>query len=320
MQHADARKTYYAFARGDAGWIDQHLEERQIKDDNGVPREASTVLHCVGACGDSEERSSLVVATPSTGRCAPPFTLDPAPALVSDLALALVLTLSLAFALAFARWHQIRKHLNGLSHPVIGDSRHGDTKINRYWRERGLERLGLHCASMELPMPDGTVLRVECPPPRELTDVWRELPWWEDACAALPLLSQPPPEAPPEDVARFEAAVAAAAAAAAAALASGEPPPPPPVRPRPPATPGPSTAGKELEANVRFTRETVSLLEAAFGELGGATPTGEALAEVRRTLPPLCTDLHRSVRRMLASVHRLHRPVTKDSTRMAPHA
>ena len=98
---------------------------------------------------------------------------------------------ALALALAFARWHQIRKHLNGLSHPVIGDSRHGDTKINRYWRERGLERLGLHCASMELPLPDGTVLRVECPPPRELTDVWRELPWWEDACAALPLLGHP---------------------------------------------------------------------------------------------------------------------------------
>jgi len=201
MQHADARKTYYAFARGDAGWIDQHLEERQIKDDNGVPREASTVLHCVGACGESEERSSLVVATPSTGRYAPSFTLDPPPPLVSDLALvlalalvlvlALTLALTLAFALAFARWHQIRKHLNGLSHPVIGDSRHGDTKINRYWRQRGLERLGLHCASMALPLPDGSLLQVECPPPRELTDVWRELPWWEDACAALPLLSHP---------------------------------------------------------------------------------------------------------------------------------
>ena len=98
MQHADARKTYYAFARGDAGWIEQHLEERQIKDDNGVPREASTVLHCVGACGDSEERSSLVVATPSTGRCAPPFTLDPAPALISDLTLVLAPVLALALS------------------------------------------------------------------------------------------------------------------------------------------------------------------------------------------------------------------------------
>ena len=205
---------------------------------------------------------------------------------------------------------------------------------------------------MELPLPDGSRLRVECPPPRELTDVWRELPWWEDACAALrlrvtvrdgvrvrvrvprlshplpqpltpnptpnaeaqtlaqaqtqaptpnptqaqalallltrtrcaalPLLSQPPPEPLPEDVARFEAAAAAAAAAAATALARGEPPPSPPVRRRPAARPGRSTAGEGPAANVRFTRETVALLEAAFGELDGVTPTGEALAEVCR--------------------------------------
>ena len=126
-------------------------------------------------------------------------------------------------------------------------------------------------------------------------------------CAALPLLSQPPPEAPPEDIARFEAALAAAAAAAAAALASGEPPPSPPVRPRPPATPGPSAAGsKGLEANVRFTRETVALLEAAFSELDGVTPTGEALAEVRHTVPLRHTPAP------------LHRPACDATTRHIP--
>merc|ERR1740124_1063310 len=61
MQHAGARKTYYAFARGEAGWMDDHLEERPIKDDNGVLRDASTRLHCVGACGEGDERSSLIV-------------------------------------------------------------------------------------------------------------------------------------------------------------------------------------------------------------------------------------------------------------------
>ena len=158
MQHAEARKTYYAFTRGDAGWLEQHVEERQIKDDRGVPREARTLLHCAGACGEGDERSSLVVATPSTGRHAPPFHPRPGPgrsrtpcprprprALVG----ALPRTLACALAPArwrhispylpisplylpptCARWHQIRKHLNGLSHPVIGDSRHGDTKVN----------------------------------------------------------------------------------------------------------------------------------------------------------------------------------------------
>ena len=26
------------------------------------------------------------------------------------------------------RWHQIRKHLNGLSHPILNDAKHGDSK------------------------------------------------------------------------------------------------------------------------------------------------------------------------------------------------
>ena len=137
MQHADARKTYYAFTRGDAGWLEQHVEERQIKDDRGVLREARTLLHCAGACGEGDERSSLVVATPSTGRHAPPFHPRPGPGRSRTpcprprpRALVGALPRTLAFALAPARWHQIRKHLNGLSHPVIGDSRHGDTKVN----------------------------------------------------------------------------------------------------------------------------------------------------------------------------------------------
>lgn len=33
------------------------------------------------------------------------------------------------------RWHQIRRHLNGLSHPILGDTSHGSSKTNREWRE-----------------------------------------------------------------------------------------------------------------------------------------------------------------------------------------
>lgn len=29
------------------------------------------------------------------------------------------------------RLHQIRRHLNGISHPIIGDTTHGDRDINR---------------------------------------------------------------------------------------------------------------------------------------------------------------------------------------------
>lgn len=33
------------------------------------------------------------------------------------------------------RWHQIRRHMNRVSHPLIGDSEHGDLRHNRYFRE-----------------------------------------------------------------------------------------------------------------------------------------------------------------------------------------
>lgn len=33
------------------------------------------------------------------------------------------------------RFHQIRRHLNSIAHPLIGDSEHGDTRVNRCFRE-----------------------------------------------------------------------------------------------------------------------------------------------------------------------------------------
>jgi tRNA pseudouridine65 synthase len=51
------------------------------------------------------------------------------------------------------RTHQIRRHLRkALQSPIIGDSEHGDSRVNRFWRETiGLDRLGLHCWYLELP-------------------------------------------------------------------------------------------------------------------------------------------------------------------------
>jgi tRNA pseudouridine65 synthase len=33
------------------------------------------------------------------------------------------------------RWHQIRRHFNRISHPIIGDREHGDSHHNRYFRD-----------------------------------------------------------------------------------------------------------------------------------------------------------------------------------------
>jgi len=51
------------------------------------------------------------------------------------------------------RMHQIRRHVQkGLNSPIIGDSQHGDSRVNRFWRETiGLDRLALHCWYIDLP-------------------------------------------------------------------------------------------------------------------------------------------------------------------------
>ena len=55
-------------------------------------------------------------------------------------------------------------------------------------------------------------------------------------------------------------------------------------------TPSPTSAPAGKPKKARFPRETVALLEAAFSELNGVTPVGEALAEVRHRSHPTCTQ------------------------------
>ncbi|CAM9501822.1 unnamed protein product, partial [Discosporangium mesarthrocarpum] len=115
-----ARKLYVALVRGsgsrlvDRGWFEV---DRPIKDEKNIEREASTRFLFIA--GSSNPRCCLVLAQPQTGR-----------------------------------FHQIRRHLNGLSHPVVGDCKHGDTRFNReFCREYGAPRgrLFLHCMSIALP-------------------------------------------------------------------------------------------------------------------------------------------------------------------------
>jgi len=52
------------------------------------------------------------------------------------------------------RFHQVRRHLKHINHPVLGDANYGDNKFNRSVRDRhGLSRLGLHCCSVEFDHP-----------------------------------------------------------------------------------------------------------------------------------------------------------------------
>ncbi len=64
------------------------------------------------------------------------------------------------------RFHQIRRHLAHLRHPIANDSNYGTGWFNRKVRaEAGLTRLGLHAAELTLPARTGSVtVRAPLPP------------------------------------------------------------------------------------------------------------------------------------------------------------
>jgi len=137
-------KTYLALVRGEGVLGEQNFVnqgwfrvDRRIKNENGVEQDAVTWFRFIAGQGNDRgqldrPRASLVLARPETGR-----------------------------------WHQIRRHLRGLSHPILGDATHGILKENRYWKKRGMlpERTCLHLLSLQLEptcvSPNG--IDVTCP-------------------------------------------------------------------------------------------------------------------------------------------------------------
>ena len=155
MQSRKSKKTYLLCARGWAEPASSAFLDMPLTRE-GRTKEAQTYIECLGASKDP--RCALILAQPVTGR-----------------------------------WHQIRRHIKRLSMPVLMDSTHGDTKENRWWRENyGLRRLALHCFSLYIPLPDGTVIDVTCPLPNDLRSVFEQLPWWMEASERFPKLTLPP--------------------------------------------------------------------------------------------------------------------------------
>lgn len=75
------------------------------------------------------------------------------------------------------RKHQIRRHFNHMSHPIIGDSSHGDTRHNRLFREQfGISRLLLVANRMSFQHPrSGQMMEVIAPPGSQYHRVTTEL-------------------------------------------------------------------------------------------------------------------------------------------------
>lgn len=156
LTSAASRKQYLAFCRGAAPAGATIDVDRPLKDDHGVMREAFTRFTVIAS--SVEPRVSLILCEPHTGRR-----------------------------------HQLRRHLSGLTHPVLGDSTHGDTRVNRHWREQhGLGRLALHCVSLDLPEAPGVgVVSTTCALDVHLTRLLGALPFADDARAAHPALQLP---------------------------------------------------------------------------------------------------------------------------------
>ncbi len=52
------------------------------------------------------------------------------------------------------RFHQIRRHMNRISHPVIGDGTHGDSRHNKFFRDQlGIKGLCLRAVELKMELP-----------------------------------------------------------------------------------------------------------------------------------------------------------------------
>lgn len=128
LQENRVAKHYLALTRG--------VVPEEFAVDYAVPRSLETPDDRVSAqteftrLGVFDNRYSLVEARPATGR-----------------------------------YHQIRRHLKHIHHPIIGDTTYGDGKENRKLRERfGLLRLVLHATRLTLPHPvTGARLDIHAP-------------------------------------------------------------------------------------------------------------------------------------------------------------
>lgn len=76
------------------------------------------------------------------------------------------------------RYHQIRLHFAHLRHPIVGDTRHGDTKHNLMFREeQQLPALFLHAENIEFTHPAGRQITLHAPLPDHFRTVMERFAW-----------------------------------------------------------------------------------------------------------------------------------------------
>ena len=194
-----ASKTYYAITRGEGSEMREKgrfLMDRPIKSapPNEIKRDARTHFTFLAGCDASRPLkhpgSDVYISAAEFAEGAAPGGWGRASLVRCEL--------------ETGRWHQIRKHLNGLSMFVLGDSQHGNSHTNREWRRYGLLpelRLALHCSRLRVPPTDLTPeIDVVCPLPPDLRALVDALPpsFRTDAERLAPELFLPwPPDVSP---------------------------------------------------------------------------------------------------------------------------
>lgn len=152
------KKTYLAFTYGspkekkgdidfDIGRSRQDFRLRSAQPKaKGRLREALTHYEVIGVKGTGNEKYALFALQPETGRT-----------------------------------HQIRVHLKAIHHPIVGDMLYAPKRTNAL----GLTRLGLHAYLLELPLLDGSNIRIIAPLPKELLSAYKLFPEADQKVALL---------------------------------------------------------------------------------------------------------------------------------------
>jgi tRNA pseudouridine65 synthase len=137
FREAEVHKLYLALVRGDPGEAEIEVDHPIPKAEGGPRVDARTkIRRRAVATVDSplrETRYAWVEARPETGR-----------------------------------FHQVRRHLKHLGHPIVGDANYGKSEHNRFIADlTGCARLCLHARALSLPHPmtsEPLLLRAPLPP------------------------------------------------------------------------------------------------------------------------------------------------------------
>lgn len=168
------RLLYGQFERGE-------VDKRYIAVVRGYPPESGDIDHPLARMADEHAGIAVSAATqPAQTRYRRlatvelPYRVDRYPS--SRYALVELEPLT-------GRWHQLRRHMKHIAHPIIGDATHGKGRHNRLFQELfGHQRLLLAATEMRFVHPvSGQTLRLQTGLAEDFAEVIGQLGWGADA-------------------------------------------------------------------------------------------------------------------------------------------